>query len=94
MFIGVISAVITVIVLVVLIIFSLFIAAILAGFTFIGVLNLFNIFSPYLETILLLLNFILNIFVYKDLDAIIADLVRVLSRLTQGAETMLRNDLC
>jgi hypothetical protein len=42
-----------------------------------GALNLFNIFPFSLEVVLLLLNPILDIFVYKELNAIIIRLVGV-----------------
>jgi hypothetical protein len=42
-----------------------------------GALNLFNIFPSSLEVVLLPLNPILDMFVYKELNAIVVRLIRV-----------------
>ena len=62
----------------VLALFSFFILAILASLTFVRALDLSDVFSSSLEIILLLLDFILSVLVYKNLGTIITYLVRVL----------------
>ena len=62
----------------VLALFSLFTLGTLAGFTFIRALDPSDIFSSSLKIILLPLNFILSVLVYKNLGTIIAYLVRIL----------------
>jgi hypothetical protein len=51
-----------------------------ASLSFAGVLNPLNIFSSSLEVVLLLLNPILDVFIRKDLDAIVICLIGVLVR--------------
>jgi len=74
----VVGAAVAVRLLIVLTLFSLFALVILAGFTFIRVLDLSDVFSSSLKIVLLLFNFILSVLVYENLGTIIARLVRVL----------------
>ena len=72
------GAIVAVRLLIVLALFSLFTLAILAGLTFVRALDLSDVFSSSLEIVLLPLDFILSVLVYKNLGTIIAYLVGVL----------------